>query len=331
MDYKKLFCALILIFFIFAFKSIPAEENCDQVLTKINKDAIHFALSNGFFPNPKDFYYGHFKENEPFNPKELVMTEGLVPAKKDKLYGYVNNNDDWVIEPQFQIPGKFKNGRAIIYTQIYPNPDRAGVIDIKGKYIIDPKYKSIYSMNNQLFLVYGDKIQYIFDLNGKTLFSTKKYYLSNNYNEGLLSFNHDGKYGYIDKNGKIIIKPSFDNANQFNDGLAAVQINKNWGYIDKKGKLVIPAKFKDYQAFNNGLAAVQIEEYFDENNNLQLNKWGFIDKNGNIVIKAMYEHVSDFFDNYALATLNKSEISKLLPTDIFLINKTGEKVCGLNQ
>jgi hypothetical protein len=48
-----------------------------------------------------------------------------------------------------------------------------------------------------------------------------------------------GKYGYLDKKGKVIIKPVFDNVGNFHDGLAKVQINKNWGYIDGSGNIVI--------------------------------------------------------------------------------------------
>ena len=56
---------------------------------------------------------------------------------------------------------------------------------------------------------------------------------------GLFSVRQNGKYGFIDKTGKIVIKPQFDKAYPFHDGLALVIINNKHGFIDKKGKLVI--------------------------------------------------------------------------------------------
>ena len=46
----------------------------------------------------------------------------------------------------------------------------------------------------------------------------------------------NGKWGFIDKTGKIIINPQFDEVDFFSEGLCAVKIGNKWGYIDKKGK-----------------------------------------------------------------------------------------------
>jgi hypothetical protein len=51
-------------------------------------------------------------------------------------------------------------------------------------------------------------------------------------------FFEGGKWGYIDKTGKYIINPQFDEAMGFNEGLASVRIGDKWGYIDKNGKFV---------------------------------------------------------------------------------------------
>src|SRR5437868_2642270 len=58
-----------------------------------------------------------------------------------------------------------------------------------------------------------------------------------------------GKYGYIDRTGKIIINPQFDEANNFSGGLAEVCLGKcpffadqtnpddsKYGYINEKGQ-----------------------------------------------------------------------------------------------
>src|ERR1039458_3116755 len=60
------------------------------------------------------------------------------------------------------------------------------------------------------------------------------------------------KYGFINKAGKMIINPQFDNAHDFNDDLAVVKLGNKWGFIDKKGKIVINTLFDYAEDFSEG-------------------------------------------------------------------------------
>jgi hypothetical protein len=72
-------------------------------------------------------------------------------------------------------------------------------------------------------------------------------------------FMRNNKFGYIDRNGKIIIPAQFEEARKFSEGLATVKIGKKYGCIDTIGKLVIPARFDFVYEFKNGLAEVSID------------------------------------------------------------------------
>ena len=67
------------------------------------------------------------------------------------------------------------------------------------------------------------------------------------------------KYGYIDKNGKVVIEPQFDYAYPFSEGLAHVNKDAKYGFIDKSGKVVIEPQFDEAGAFSEGFARVAIE------------------------------------------------------------------------
>lgn len=53
-----------------------------------------------------------------------------------------------------------------------------------------------------------------------------------------------------------VIAPQYEDAGQFSDGLAAVKKNGKWGYIDEEGKVVIPFQYELAYDFNEGLAIV---------------------------------------------------------------------------
>ncbi len=64
----------------------------------------------------------------------------------------------------------------------------------------------------------------------------------------------DGKYGYADKSGALVIEPQFDGAEGFSEGLAAVKLDEKYGYIDKAGEWVIEPTFRYAKRFSEGLA-----------------------------------------------------------------------------
>ena len=46
------------------------------------------------------------------------------------------------------------------------------------------------------------------------------------------------RWGYIDRNGKFVINPQFDEAGPFENGLARVKLSRRTGYIDHSGHYV---------------------------------------------------------------------------------------------
>ena len=68
----------------------------------------------------------------------------------------------------------------------------------------------------------------------------------------------DGKCGYIDRTGKVIIEPQFHSAFPFSEGLAALEIDGKFGFIDTAGKIAIKPQYDCAFDFREGLAAVRI-------------------------------------------------------------------------
>jgi hypothetical protein len=61
----------------------------------------------------------------------------------------------------------------------------------------------------------------------------------------------DEKYGYINKNGEIVIELKYDDAMNFNSGFAYVKVDQTWGMIDSSGIEVIKPIFEEIEAVPN--------------------------------------------------------------------------------
>lgn len=61
----------------------------------------------------------------------------------------------------------------------------------------------------------------------------------------------DGKWGFTDKDGNLVIEPQYEDAASFCNGYAAVKLNGKWGYIDSDGKMIIKPYFDDAIPFNS--------------------------------------------------------------------------------
>ena len=68
----------------------------------------------------------------------------------------------------------------------------------------------------------------------------------------------DGESSYVDRNGKMIIPPSYNYHSDFSEGLVSVSILLKVGYMDKTGRVLIEPDFTLASDFSNGLAEVYI-------------------------------------------------------------------------
>jgi hypothetical protein len=71
------------------------------------------------------------------------------------------------------------------------------------------------------------------------------------------------QWGFLDTTGKVSITPKykFDEIQPFQEGLAAVKREGYWGYINKEGKMVVPAEYDEVTGFfYNGRTGVSRNE-----------------------------------------------------------------------
>ena len=102
---------------------------------------------------------------------------------------------------------------------------------------------------------------------------------------------------YIDKTGKVVIRPDkFDSYDRFSNGLAVVFKGKKAGYIDKTGRLAIATRFAYARAFKDERAIICFEK-----TTLSSCPHGVIDKHGKVVVNPYLSVIFDYSEGFASA------------------------------
>jgi len=122
--------------------------------------------------------------------------------------------------------------------------------------------------------------------------------------------NKDFKYGFMDKEGNIIIPYKYDRAYDFSEGLAMVYKTKNridyYGYIDEYGNEIIQLQYEYGESFSQDLALVR-----------QNRKFGFIDKKGDVIIPFKFDDADSFKHGKARVKIKNYQ---------FYIDKAGNEI-----
>lgn len=170
-----------------------------------------------------------------------------------------------------------------------------GCINLKGEEVIPCIYSQIDSFSDGYALVEktdadNNQLQYFFiDNKGTRYLPFPSDYLSPSVHDGLIIAIDNGKYGYFDVNGRIVIPCIYDYAEEFKDGIAKVELNGKWGLINTKGKFIIPCKYERIMwDFHEGLCILRFNS-----------KCGFVDKKGNNITPFIYDRAEDFKNGFA--------------------------------
>ena len=161
------------------------------------------------------------------------------------------------------------------------------------------------------------------------------------YSEGLSAYYENGKWGFLNLDGKIKIHPQYDEVTDFKNNISIVKKDGKYGVINNAGVLVFPISFESISQFSDGMALAQengVKYYLYQNGkrtplkntyeyypfseglakikNKKNGKWGYINTKGDFVINHVYTYASDFSGGVAVVSKGG---------EYFLINDKGAK------
>lgn len=188
-------------------------------------------FNNDRAPACKDGKYGflddEMKEKTDFTWEAVTsVSNRLAAAKKDGKWAIVNRN------------GKEKTD--YIYDDV--------IVDDNG-----------ICSSQKLFLVKEGETYHIINAKGKNVgeesFDDAKAFTA----DGYAAVEKDGKWGFVDAEGKLVIDCQYEDALSFSNGYAAVKKGDKWGYIDTENTMAIEPEFALATSLSSdGTAAVKI-------------------------------------------------------------------------
>lgn len=216
------------------------------------------------------------------------FSEGLISIEINGKFGYLDRQGQIAIKPQFDTAAPFSEGLAkvgILKEKYYITADGKivleknkndnnlseyniyifGFIDKIGNYIIKPEYYSVSSFSEGLAR-FEDSIKINKESNEKidkcgfinqqnNIIIPPIFDLAEDFLDGYSKIKLDGKYGFIDKSGKMVIKNEYSDARSFSNGVALVKKDDGlYGFINKKGEYSINPRFYRAESFVNGAA-----------------------------------------------------------------------------
>lgn len=193
----------------------------------------------------------------------ISMNNGDVIAKQNGKYGVLN------IQTDLKIPFEYDELTYLFDDKYVAKKDnKYGIINTNNETVVDYKYSEII-YNKQTEYVKGKNADNTYDYMTKNLSvkftageetvlngficikngSDIKYYnnkLEEKSNKDVYTANtlfiikENGKYGFVDKDGKVVVEANYEDAREQNDyGYVAVKKDGKWGSLDQFGKVVI--------------------------------------------------------------------------------------------
>jgi hypothetical protein len=157
-----------------------------------------------------------------------------------------------------------------------------------------------------------------------------RYEIVSGFSEGLAAVGvrtPDGlRWGYVDGGGRLTVGAAFRAAHPFVSGIAAVRVEPTglYGFIDRVGRIVIKPRYDGVAAFSGDICEVVLDggvsligrdgrqiirsdatelSHSRHHNGLMRfhsgGKWGYVDRCGSIAIACQFEHADDFSDGLA--------------------------------
>lgn len=255
------------------------------------------------------------------------FSEHRATVINDEGFKMINEQGEVLTRRGYPYIAGLQEGRAMYYVTGNGSGDgansRYGYLDSAGQEVIPAQYEEANDfVDGKAVVKINDKHYALIDLDGRRLANYPFAYVGP-LGDGLLAFQQDsnGKYGYINEQGSIIIPPTYTSAFPFHHGRAIVNTAEDYkskyGVINKLGEWVIQPEYNDIRdlmedRFALGRAIKPEQPYIGS-------VYAISDWNGKRLSDFVYRDVSDY--KHGLASVYDAK-------QTYFIDRTGKPAPG---
>lgn len=191
-------------------------------------------------------------------------SENLIALKYEGKYNYYSLHGDLQEEfGSYDAASCFQSGKAVV-----KEGTEWKLLDATGTVLSTTSFEDIVLSNEGKYINYGvilaeeDGKYHLYDENFSQIGDFECDAVDRVTEDGIIAFEKKGKWGFVDTQGEILLKPTYDEAKSFSNGLAAVKENGNWGFVDTDFECVIVCQYADAYYFNeNGYCVIMKNQY----------------------------------------------------------------------
>jgi hypothetical protein len=220
----------------------------------------------------------------------IYRTQDKILVKFKGKYGIINHNEDWIVAPQ-------DNKLVLINDSRYwlVQPENQFLKSFSGDVIYFTPY--LLRFEKEFFteqLPDGSQRTLNYDgMHYSPVAIPERAEEVFKESEGMIGFKRDGRYGFVDKQGRLRVANRYDSIGEFHDGVAAIKLIGKWGYVNASDKIVVQPNFDSPFHFKNGLCIVS-----RNGNN------GIINKDAKVILPLRYNLITRLPDGKFLLKQN---------------------------
>ena len=154
---------------------------------------------------------------------------------KNKKFGIINSNGERIVDYKYDSIQKVPNANMVIAITLQKNLTE---ILKDGKTVVSMVNAEITNKDNYFIISSSNERIYI-DFDGNIVKNTDFLDLQ------LYASNKNGKWGFINKNGDVVIDYKYDYATELNiNGFAGIKQNGKWGVINSNGEIIVEPMYE---------------------------------------------------------------------------------------
>ena len=191
-----------------------------------------------FIAKSEDGYYSIISKDVNVNDKYIFMEyafgDYFIFTNEENKTGVLHVWEGVVIEPTYTVILKIEGMNAL---EARDESNALHLYDSKLEEVFVLENAVVQKVNDNYTVIYSDTEMKYINKDGKVVENTEVYP-----DNKLYSIQKDGKWGFVNNSGEIVVPCKYDLVTELNSyGFAGVKQDGKWGVIDEKGKeLVVP-------------------------------------------------------------------------------------------